>query len=178
MNYNYHYSLLVSRARNRILEGVVERHHVIPKCLGGIDDLSNIVALTPEEHFLAHQLLCKMHPNEPKLVFAMHMMTANKYGHRNNNKMYGWIRKKCVAEQKKPRPHRRKRQDVVENVPKKRGRPAGYKLSPESRAKIAEANRRRTGWKQSDAFKQLIVESNKRRLGEKRNKSISYPDEP
>jgi hypothetical protein len=97
MNYNYHYSLLVSRARNRILEGVVERHHVIPKCLGGIDDLSNIVALTPEEHFLAHQLLCKMHPNEPKLVFAMHMMTANKYGHRNNNKMYGWIRKKCVA---------------------------------------------------------------------------------
>jgi hypothetical protein len=130
--------------------------------MGGDDDLSNIVVLTPEEHFLAHQLLCKMHPDEPKLVFALHMMTANKYGHRNNNKMYGWIRAKCLLEQKKPRPHRRKVHEI-NKVPKKRGRPAGIVLSAEAKANIAAANKKRVGWKHSEEFKKLVSESNRRR---------------
>jgi 5-methylcytosine-specific restriction endonuclease McrA len=34
-----------------------ERHHIIPKSLGGKDIESNIVTLTPREHFFAHLLL-------------------------------------------------------------------------------------------------------------------------
>jgi hypothetical protein len=94
MNYEKHYNLLIERARNRILEGYQERHHVIPRCTGGSDDAENIISLTAEEHYIAHQLLVKIYPSESKLVYAAKMMTTNKYGHRKNNRLYGWLRRK------------------------------------------------------------------------------------
>lgn len=38
-----------------------ERHHIVPKCLGGSDELENIIKLSPEDHFFAHLLLAKIH---------------------------------------------------------------------------------------------------------------------
>ncbi|XAO17074.1 homing endonuclease [Escherichia phage FL23] len=60
MNYEKIYNSLIDRARNRALTGYKERHHIIPKCLGGSNDASNLVDLTPEEHYVAHQLLVKI----------------------------------------------------------------------------------------------------------------------
>lgn len=34
-----------------------EKHHIIPKSLGGTDENENLVLLTPKEHFLCHKLL-------------------------------------------------------------------------------------------------------------------------
>lgn len=36
---------------------IYHRHHIIPRHMGGTDDLSNIVKLTIEEHVNAHKLL-------------------------------------------------------------------------------------------------------------------------
>lgn len=79
-----------------MLTGYVEVHHVLPKCMGGTDAPDNLVALTAEEHFVAHQLLCKMHPEVRGLAFAMVNMTGDRYGHRRN-KLYGWMRRKASA---------------------------------------------------------------------------------
>ena len=98
MNYAKHYHALISRAKSSIREGYTEKHHIQPKCLGGNDDVENIVCLTPEEHYVAHQLLVKMYPNEPKLLHAARMMTV---GEKRNNKMYGWLRKKYITECRK-----------------------------------------------------------------------------
>ena len=70
----------------------IPSHHT--RSIGGPDDDSNLVNLTPEEHYVAHQLLVKIYPNEPKLIFAANMMTVDKTGYRVNNKKYGWLRKK------------------------------------------------------------------------------------
>ena len=43
--------------------GRVERHHVIPKSMGGSNDPDNIVALPVRAHFLAHWMLWKMYGN-------------------------------------------------------------------------------------------------------------------
>ena len=59
MNYIKHYNLLVEKRKNIIPEGYTERHHIIPKCMGGTDDASNIVVLTAKEHYVAHHLLYK-----------------------------------------------------------------------------------------------------------------------
>jgi len=59
--------------------------------MGGTDDPENLVDLTPEEHFIAHQLLVKMYPNETNLIFACHRMT---YSENTTNKMFGWLRRK------------------------------------------------------------------------------------
>jgi hypothetical protein len=45
----------------------------LPKCLGGKDDVDNLVKLTPEEHFVDHQLLTKIYPNNSKLAYVAHM---------------------------------------------------------------------------------------------------------
>jgi hypothetical protein len=88
MNYSNHYNLLIERAKTRVLDGYSEQHHVIPRCIGGSDDADNLVRLTAEEHFVAHQLLAKIHPNSIGLIFAVLTMGA-----RINNKKYGWVRR-------------------------------------------------------------------------------------
>lgn len=96
MNYKKHYDMLIERSNTRILDGYVEKHHIIPKCLGGTDDKSNIAILTPEEHFLAHQLLIKMYPGNRDLVYATQLMTVHHTSARVNNKLFGWLRKQCA----------------------------------------------------------------------------------
>lgn len=51
---------LIDRARTRGKIGDSERHHIIPRCLGGNNDRNNLVYLTYREHFLIHWLLARM----------------------------------------------------------------------------------------------------------------------
>jgi len=103
MNYFMHYDRLIERAKTRSLKGYSENHHIIPRCLGGTDDKCNLVRLTPEEHYVAHQLLVKMYPTEFNLVYAANMMTveSSKFQNRSKNKRYSWLKKRyrkvCAA---------------------------------------------------------------------------------
>ena len=93
MNYQKIYDTLIRRGQNRILEGYSEKHHVIPKCLGGTDDATNLVSLTPEEHYLCHLLLVKIHPNNIRLVKAAMFMVSSTDNVKRNNKAYGWLKR-------------------------------------------------------------------------------------
>jgi hypothetical protein len=90
MNYRKIYENLIDRAKTRNLKEYTESHHIIPRCLGGSDNISNLVDLTPEEHYVAHQLLVKLHPQNHALVKAAIMMIPA----RPSNKLYGWLRRK------------------------------------------------------------------------------------
>jgi hypothetical protein len=62
MNYSKHYEALVAKAKARSKpKGYVERHHVVPRSLGGLDDHNNLVWLTAREHFIAHVLLAHIY---------------------------------------------------------------------------------------------------------------------
>ena len=56
------YKTLVETAKlqNICNLGFYEKHHIIPKSLGGSNDLINLVLLTPIEHLKAHELLTQM----------------------------------------------------------------------------------------------------------------------
>lgn len=62
MNYQVIYAKLIKKA---ILRGCpdayYEKHHILPKSMGGTDVVANIVKLTAREHFIAHVLLAKIH---------------------------------------------------------------------------------------------------------------------
>lgn len=94
VNYNAIYESLIARAKNRTLHGYKENHHIVPKCMGGTDNISNLVYLTADEHFVAHQLLVKMFPENGNLIFAAHMMTRSNGRHIRNNKEYSWLKKR------------------------------------------------------------------------------------
>jgi hypothetical protein len=95
MNYKKIYDNLVERGKIRILDDYGEFHHIVPRCIGGSDTSENLVKLTPEEHYLAHQLLIKIYPDNYALKKAAAMMIVN----RPNNKMYGWIRREFAKAQ-------------------------------------------------------------------------------
>lgn len=83
MNYQKIHDQIIERAKTRQLEGYKEKHHIIPKCLGGTDDLENIVNLTAREHFIVHKLLCEIYPDNDSLIYAYWMMANN-----TSNKFY------------------------------------------------------------------------------------------
>jgi len=90
MDYQVIHDRIIERALDRNLSGYKESHHITPKCMGGTDSNDNKVDLTAEEHYVVHQLLVKIHPNNHKLIHAANMMG----GTRPNNKSYGWIKRK------------------------------------------------------------------------------------
>lgn len=62
MNHERHYHALILKSRERGKpDGYAERHHVLPRSLGGGDEPENLVWLTPREHFIAHLLLARIH---------------------------------------------------------------------------------------------------------------------
>jgi hypothetical protein len=94
MDYKKHYNLLMLKASKREKLNVYqEEHHVIPRCLGGSDDQSNLVLLTPEEHFIAHKLLAKIYPDNIRILYAFNFMSAPVSGRKIDNKKFGYVRK-------------------------------------------------------------------------------------
>ena len=79
--YNNWYHQIIQRASNRFLEGYAEKHHIIPRSLGGSDDIENLVILTAREHFICHLLLTKMvsGQHQYKMIKAAKML-ANASG--------------------------------------------------------------------------------------------------
>ena len=49
----------------------LEKHHIIPTCCGGNDEVSNLIMLTRREHYIAHLLLSLSQPHNKKLWWAI-----------------------------------------------------------------------------------------------------------
>jgi hypothetical protein len=165
VNYSAHYDRLIYRARIRVLTGYRERHHVIPRCIGGGNEKENIVELTAEEHFLAHQLLSKMHPTSHGLAWA----AVNMARRAHCNKAYGRLRRKLAKHisqlnrgNKYTFGSKRTAEQNARNSAARLGKPLsaehranisrahrGKKMPPmsiEQRAKLSEALRGRLAW--------------------------------
>lgn len=78
--YSIRYNKLVEHYLNNKYDMYNEKHHIIPKCLGGSDDANNIVTLPARAHYILHYLLTKMHPDEPKILYAFWAMSMRKDG--------------------------------------------------------------------------------------------------
>jgi hypothetical protein len=87
MDYQKIHDSIIERAKTRILEGYKERHHIVPKCMGGTNDNDNLVYLTAKEHFVIHKLLCLIYPKNNKLHWAAFRM-ANGSGNKNQKRDY------------------------------------------------------------------------------------------
>lgn len=77
--YTTWYKNITKNAKNRSISGYTEKHHIIPKSLGGSDSDSNIVKLTAREHFICHWLLTKTTTgtSRQKMVYALRVLRAN-----------------------------------------------------------------------------------------------------
>lgn len=118
MDYHRIYTNLIDRARVRTKGPEHDMHHVLPRCMGGDDESSNLVPLTRREHFIAHLLLTRIYPEVKKLWMAAFLMSHEKVtGLKVSSRTYEKLRAKNSTARK------------------------GYSHSLETRAKIAAAHR-------------------------------------
>ena len=73
--------MLISTRSNRIIDPAIyyEKHHIIPKSIGGTNDISNLVYLTAREHFIAHWLLFKIYETSSNIKHARSITQAFYY---------------------------------------------------------------------------------------------------
>jgi hypothetical protein len=134
MNYEKVYNQIIERAKTRVLNGYKETHHIIPKCIGGVNKKENLINLTAKEHYICHKLLCKMYPDNDKLKFALWAMCNLKNPAHQRNYIisaseYSYIRE-LVSIAKKG----------------KNSRPNKYIPSEETRRKLSESNKGKASW--------------------------------
>jgi len=55
-----------------------ENHHIVPRCLNGSDDITNLVLLIPKEHYIIHKLLTYIYKGNLKIAQAFFLMVFNK----------------------------------------------------------------------------------------------------
>jgi len=72
----YIQNILNTRGRFGCGEAYHERHHIIPRCMDGNDDESNLIDLYAREHYEVHKLLAEENPENEKLLFAWWVMST------------------------------------------------------------------------------------------------------
>lgn len=97
--YTKWYYAIISRslARKPNINAYYEKHHIIPKCLNGTDDISNLVKLTAREHYICHMLLTKM-TDQAGVKYAFHNMCHCKNPNQQriykiNSKIYDYAKR-------------------------------------------------------------------------------------
>ena len=90
--YTKWYNNIIQQAKSRILSKseYKERHHIIPRSMGGDNSPENLVNLTAREHFICHWLLTKMVQGDAKksMLYALFAMgTGHQKQHRYSTKI-------------------------------------------------------------------------------------------
>jgi hypothetical protein len=83
MDYKTHYLRLIEKRREFPLTrgSGTERHLIVPTGMGGITSPENLIVLTTREHYIAHLLLGKIHPDRKIRCrgWGMNGKTSRKY---------------------------------------------------------------------------------------------------
>ena len=156
---------IIAKGKNRVLTGYQEKHHIIPKSLGGSNKKDNLVALTPKEHFIIHILLCKFTVGKSRLkmlnaLHAMMFFTTKRRGYKTSSRIAHKLRIESLQFIKGNKFN-------VGRIPSKETRlkisqaTKGLKRTEETKAKMSKY---RKGLKLSESTKQKIANS---LLGEK-----------
>lgn len=101
------YSNIIENAKKRtnFCHKNYEKHHILPRSMGGSDEKENIVQLTLREHFVCHRLLTKFTIGEDKhkMICAVNrMMISKKYN--VNSRVYENVRSSFIESLKENHP--------------------------------------------------------------------------
>ena len=77
-----YYKIIASaqeRNYTKTLNDGYQTHHIIPRCFGGTNDITNLVVLTYKEHRVCHRLLINMTANDAKYKMMYAYKLFNKH---------------------------------------------------------------------------------------------------
>ena len=146
---------IIARGKNRKLIGYKEKHHILPRSLGGNNSKGNLVDLTPKEHFIIHILLCKFTLGKAriKMLQALHCMiyfTTKRRKYKTTSRIVEKLRIEAQKNNPVFDPEVRRKIGIGNK---------GKKVSKESRLKMSKArigNKNALGLRHSEEFKERI----------------------
>lgn len=165
MNYQKIYNNIIENTKNKNRSkkdgNYYEKHHIVPKCLGGSNDINNLILLTAREHFLCHMLLCRIYPDNGKIGYSAFAMAikcnqSDKRTYNISSRQFEEIKKLMKHNdetKKKISDHNKKYYSNLENRPFgdknpnyrkdtwNKGKKGLYKHSEETLKKLSEAHK-------------------------------------
>lgn len=180
MNYQKIYDQLVDKCiarglNKKLLKGYFEKHHIVPKCLGGLDNKDNFVLFTPREHVIAHRLLWKANPENYSLMWA-YARTVNSHKSILTSREVE-VAKIAKAKVMSERVVSQETRDKIsatlmgsvipqEVIEKRRIKQIGQKRTDETKAKLKQARKEllESGWTHSEESRKKISEGAKGRI--------------
>lgn len=143
MNYSKIYKQLIDCKKSRgvykkDLEFYTEKHHIVPKSLGGSDGPYNLVLLTPREHYVAHLLLRKIYPDSIEMKYALILMSD--WGKVKTSKSFELLRTEISELMVGDKNHFYGKTHTAENREKMGAARRGKKMSRESIERTRKAN--------------------------------------
>jgi hypothetical protein len=147
------YFSIVERSKNRNISGYTEKHHIIPKSLGGTNDKSNLVVLTAREHYLCHILLVKM-TNGVNKIKMIHAAAAFNNWTSNNHKRSVRINSRIFQNLKELR-QQVLRHEMAKPENKKKSSDGAKQLWANSNYKQKASAKRKLLWKDSDYLNKM-----------------------
>jgi hypothetical protein len=172
--YQWYFSIIENAKSREVPLTYTEKHHIIPRSLGGNDTEENLVILTAREHFICHILLTKFTKDQAyyKMVYAsLGMRRTRDYQHRYiNARLYETIKQESARMQserfkgkKLSDEHRAKisagltgRINSPETIKKRAESLRGKKLSDEQKQRLSEAQKNRVPYIYTDEEKEVI----------------------
>ena len=161
------YNQLIDRGKSRglnkkMLVGYYEKHHILPKCMGGTNESGNLVLLTYREHVIAHILLTRIYSSPDLVRAANFMLSVDRIDDVTGVVISVPIKNSRIAEEIKLR--------SLELNNGMNSPSYGRKLSSEHKQKISEANR----GKKSPETRRKMSESQKgKKASEETRKKLS-----
>ena len=175
MNYKKHYNLLIESRWDREIDlnEYYERHHILPRCVGGDNDTSNLIHLTVREHYVAHWLLVKeafksgTKTEQYKLGCAFHRMCYGNGKIKRNFSSFDYdiARKtfiKSISGENSPNYGKKHTKESIKKMCKSK-----QNVSKETRKKMSESSK---GKIFTEEHRKRLSESLKGRKGRKHTK--------
>jgi hypothetical protein len=129
----------------------LERHHIVPRHIGGLDEEANYTYLTHREHIIAHWLLWKLYGRSEDKIASLSMRGKD-------------IKVAYHSEETRRKMSEAKKDFVPWNKGKKTGNKwTGLKHSEETKKKMGEARKGRAPWNKGKTG--VYSEETKRKIG-------------
>jgi hypothetical protein len=155
--YTHWYYNIINAARSRTtVTDYAEKHHIIPRSLGGDNSASNLVNLTAKEHFVCHYLLTKMVSQEAAKIkmhnaaFQMTIVSSNQKRYKTTARIFEVLkRNKSAAMMGNTygcRPMSEETKRKISEAKKGVSVGKGKKMSNEAKKKLSASIKGRTPW--------------------------------
>ena len=162
--YSKWYFSIIKRP-NKNNDSYIEKHHIIPKSLGGSNKKENLVNLSAREHYICHLLLVKMldcPENKQKMKYALWcMINGFSSDKKINAKIFEKVRREhsiYLSKIRKGKKHTQETKMKIGQLSKQKN------FTDEYRQKLSESSKKR---KHSPEVKEIIRQKAKERWASK-----------